>query len=131
MAKQQSQFKDASSEVIQENILKQNPDGLPDVSTGLVISNEIPDYRKGVFLNGRDPGISLEFHYHSKTHPLKHYTLHHGQEVDLPVEVIDHLENCAENVYAYKPGYSGHPEMYVKSKKYIFQVKASKKQYAA
>lgn len=113
---------DQKGEVIAEEILKENPTGLPD-KAGLVIAKEVPKYRKIQFMNGRDPGYPLEFHYHSKTHPLKHYTLYHGMEHELPEEVIDHIENCHENIYAYKTGVNGHPEMYVKSHKYIFQCK--------
>jgi len=47
------------------------------------------------FRNERDGNKTpLTFHYHSKTHPLKHYTLFHGYKYDLPVEVVEHLESC-------------------------------------
>ena len=129
MSKPQSKFKNASSEVIEQAILQESPEGLPPTHTvpaegQIVISKHMPEMRKVQFVNGRDPGQELMFHYHSKTHPLKHYTLFHGAEYDLPVEIIEHLENCAEKQYAYKPGPNGHPEMYVKSLKYIFQCKA-------
>jgi len=128
MAQKKSKLNQAKSEVIEENILLETPNfALPDEKSGIVFATHIPEMRRVVFLNGRDPGISLDFHYASKTHPLKQYTLHHGQEVDLPVEVIEYLENCAEKVYAYRQGYTGHPEMYVKSLKYIFQCKNAKK----
>ncbi len=125
MAKTQKRLSDASSEVIEENVLRENPENFPE-NDSIVIAKQVPPppiMRKVIFLNGRDPGIALEFHYHSATHPLKHYKLHHGKEVDLPEEIIDHLENCAECIYGYKPGPEGHPEMYVKSKKYIFSCK--------
>ncbi len=125
-----SKLNNASAEVIENNILKENPLGLPDDISGLVMSTTIPEMRKIQFLNGRDPGHELMFHYHSKTHPLKHYTLYHGAEYDLPVEVIEHLESCAEPVYAYRQGQSGHPEMYRKSSKYIFQCKTVKRMAA-
>jgi hypothetical protein len=82
---------------------------------------------KFTFLNGRDPGVALQFHYHSGTCPLKQYTLYHGHEHELPQEIIDHLENCAEPNYGYKPGLDGHPQVFVKGKKYIFQCKPVKK----
>ena len=122
MSKQKSILNDKPSEVIEENILKENPDGLPDAS-GVVLSTHIPKMRKIEFVNGRDPGYPLEFHYHSKTHPLKHYQLFHGFKHELPEEVIEHLENCSENQYAYRKNAQGHPEQYVKGKKYLYQCK--------
>jgi hypothetical protein len=126
MARPQKRLNDAKSEVIEDNFLKQDPEGLPD-SSGIVIAKHIPPMRRIIFLNGRDPGQELMFHYHSSTHPLKHYTLFHGKEYDLSEEVIQHLENCAERQYGYRQGQSGHPEMYTKSLKYIFQCKSVKK----
>lgn len=117
----------ASSEVIEQNHLLENPEGLPPNST-VVFAKHIPEMRRVIFLNGRDPGCALHFHYHSKTHPLHHYTLFHGFEHELPVEIIEHLENCCERIYAYKPGPEGHPEAYVKSLKYIFSFKSPQKQ---
>jgi hypothetical protein len=130
MVKAKSKLNEAKSELIQEEILKENPEGLPETSprdlgipdeNGIVISAHVPEMRRIVFLNGRDPGYPLEFHYHSKTHPLKQYKLLHGHEYDLPVEIIEHLEGCNEPQYAYRNGPDGHPEMYTKSKKFIFQ----------
>ncbi len=126
MARPKSKLNEQSSEVIEKNILQENPDGLPDES-GIVLTPYVPEMRKIVFINGRDPGQELMFHYHSKTHPLKHYTLFHGKEYDLPVEVIEHLENCCEKVYGYRQGASGHPEMYTKSLKYIFSCKSPRR----
>ena len=77
-------------EAYHENFLL---DDVPeDISKRIVVCKEIPKYEKIVFLNNRDPGETAFLHYHSKTHPLKHYELHHGQEYDLPVEFIKHLE---------------------------------------
>lgn len=122
---------DAKSEVIAENVLKENPEGFESTENinpdNIVIAKFVPAYRKIVFLNGRDPGIALMFHYSSKTHPLKNYTLYHGMEHSLPEEVIDHLEQCAEPVYAYKKGIDGHPQMYVESRKFIFQCRNVRK----
>lgn len=129
MATTRSKLNDKPQEYIEQNILMESPEGLPPCPTvplegEIVIARTIPVMKRIIFINGRDPGQELMFHYHSKTHPLKHYTLFHGAEYDLPVEIIEHLENCAEKQYAYKPGPNGHPEMYVKSLKYIFQCKA-------
>ncbi len=130
MARPRKNLNEVSSEIIEENFLQENPGILPDAS-GLVTAKAVPQMRRIVFLNGRDPGCALMFHYHSKHHPLKHYTLYHGKEVDLPVEVIDHLENCAEAQYGYKQGPDGHPMMYTKGHKYIFQCRAPGKQFVA
>lgn len=123
---QKSQLNDKASAVIEDNILLENPEGLPD-QAGLVKCTSIPEMRKVQFVNGRDPGYPLDFHYHSKTHPLKQYTLHHGFDYDLPEEIIDHLENCCERQYGYRKSREGHPEMYVKGLKYLFQCKSVRK----
>lgn len=126
MVRTKSKLNNKPPEYIEENILKVNPEGLPPCATvpedgGIVLSQHIPEMRKVQFINGRDPGYPLDFHYHSKSHPLKHYTLYHGKEHDLPVEIIEHLESCAERQYGYRQGVNGHPEMYVKGLKYNFR----------
>jgi hypothetical protein len=124
MAKTQKKLNSAPSKVIEESVLKENPDGFDNNS--IVIAKQVPPpikTRRVTFLNGRDPGVALEFHYHSATCPLKRYKLYHGKEEDLPEEVIEHLENCAETIYGYRPGPEGHPEMYNKSRKYLFSLK--------
>lgn len=120
---------DAKSEVIEKEFLQENPEGLPDAS-GIVITKYIPPMKRIVFLNGRDPGVPLEFHYASKFHPLKQYKLLHGHEYNLPEEVIEHLEQCSEPQYAYRKGADGHPEMYVVSRKYIFTCRNPQKKAA-
>jgi hypothetical protein len=126
MAKAKSKLAEKGEEYIKENLFKQDPEGLPvseDISEKIVIVKDLPKMKRIVFLNGRDPGQELMFSYHSKTCPMKRYTLFHGKEYELPEEVIDHLENCAENQYGYRAGPNGHPEMYVKGKKYVFSCK--------
>lgn len=130
MARPQTRLNDQKAEVIAENHLLQNPEGLDKIEpeSEVVIANHIPAYRKVVFLNGRDPGLPLDFHYRTKTHPLKLYTLFHGQEHDLPEEVIEHLENCAVPVYGYRVNpLSGHPESYIKSRNYLYTLKTVRK----
>jgi hypothetical protein len=132
MARPRKNLNEHPPEYIAENHLKEDPEGLPPCESmsnegKIVIAKYVPEMRKVQFVNGRDPGQELMFHYHSKTHPLKHYTLYHGKEYDLPVEIIEHLENCAERQYGYRQGPNGHPEMYVKGYKYIFQCKSVKK----
>lgn len=132
MARPQSKFKNAPKEVIEQNLLQENPEGLPSTANvpaegEIVIAKYVPEMRRVIFVNGRDPGQELMFHVHSKTHPLKHYTLFHGKEYDLPVEIIEHLESCAERQYGYRQGPNGHPEMYVKSFKYLYRCQPVKK----
>jgi len=122
----------AKSEVIEEAWLQQDPVGFQPAKSAvaedeIVIARYVPEMRRIVFQNGRDPGQELMFHYHSKTHPLKHYTLFHGKEYDLPVEVIEHLENCAEHQYGYRQGPNGHPEMYTKGLRYLYSCKTPRK----
>lgn len=122
---------EAKAKVIADNVLKQNPEGYEEaVAPQVVVMNHIPEYRKIIFLNGRDPGVALHFHYASATHPLKNYTLYHGFEHELPVEVIEHLESCAENQYAYRKTPQGDIEQFVNSKKYIFQFRNAPKKAA-
>jgi len=61
------------------------------------VAKEIPKMREIIFINNKDPKEMLEFHYHSKTHPLKHYKLLPGQRYTLSEEVINHLEGQSAN----------------------------------
>lgn len=80
----------------------------------VVIAVEKPDYETITFRNQRDPGYPLEFHYSSKTHRFKQYTLIDGQTYALPREVIRNLESCRENIEKYrKSSHSGLPEIYI------------------
>ncbi len=117
-----NKLNDQKAAVIKEQFLAPNPDGHPvQLDEPLVVTATIPEMNKVVFVNGRDPGCPLEFHYHSKTHYLKQYKLLHGQEYQLPVEVIDHLEGRSVPNYAYRKGLDGNPEMYVSSYSYLYQ----------
>jgi hypothetical protein len=80
----------------------------------VVVTHEVPKLEKIIFRNQRDPGHALEFHYASKTHPFKNYTLIDGQEYQLPREVIKNLEGCRENIEKYrKNSQTGLPEIYI------------------
>ncbi len=132
MPRTKSKLNDKGAEYIENNILSESPEGLPPCPTvpkekEVVISHYVPKMETIQFINGRDPGYPLEFHYHSKTHPLKHYTLYHGKEYTLTEEIIDHLESCAERQYGYRQGPNGHPEMYVKGLKYNFRCQKVKR----
>lgn len=132
MAKQKNNLNSKPSEYIEQNILSMNPEGLPSIpetpmAEKVVVAEHVPVMKRVVFINGRDPGYPLDFHYHSKTHHLKHYTLYHGKEHELPEEIIEHLESCAERQYGYRQGINGHPEMYVKGLKYNFRCQPVKK----
>lgn len=125
MARPKSKLNKANSAVIEEKILQENPEGLPSTEDKppITIAKYIPKMEKIVFRNDRDPGYPLEFHYHSKTHPLHQYKLLHGKEYTLPVEIIEHLENRAVPIYAYRRGQEGHPEMFISSYKHQFSCK--------
>jgi hypothetical protein len=117
-------------EVIEKNFLAEAPDVLPTEQT-VIVAKEVPRYERIVFQNNRDPGCTLYFHYCSATHPLKHYTLAHGLEYDLPVEVIKHLEGenkndpytCHSRMYGQRKNYEGLPENYVAGYKAHFSCK--------
>lgn len=80
----------------------------------VVVATAKPDYETITFRNQRDPGYPLEFHYSSKTHRFKQYTLIDGQTYSLPREVIRNLESCRENIEKYrKSSHSGLPEIYI------------------
>lgn len=127
MARPKSKLNNAKSKVIEDNILKENPDGMSGVIPKVVPVKVMPEMETVVFRNDRDPGVMHEFHYHSATHPLKHYKLYHGKEVTLPVEIIEHLENRKIPLYAYRPGPDGHPEMYINGYRYYFTCKRVRK----
>ena len=122
---------DQSAEVIQKNFLEEQPDCIP-TEQKVVVANEVPRYERIVFVNNRDPGCALYFHYRTATHPLKHYTLMHGLEYNLPVEVIKHLEgqnsydpySCHSRIYSERKNYEGMPETFVSGYKPYFQCRA-------
>lgn len=121
---------EASGKEITEAFLKQDPENLPSTEEAvekIVVAKKIPEMRKVVFLNNRDPGVALHFHYASATHPLKIYTLYHDREHTLPVEVIENLESRAEAQYSYRKNVAGLPESYICGYKYIFQFKSPRR----
>ena len=85
---------DERPEVIEDNWLDENCQalGVPTAKEPVIVANEIPKMETFTFINNRDPGCTLYFHYHSKTSPLKHYTLVHGHQHTLPSEVVRWLE---------------------------------------
>lgn len=97
---------DMDKETIERNFLQEEPDCIP-TETKVVVAQDVPQYEDVIFINNRDPGCALYFHYASKYHPLKHYTLAHGKEYKLPVEIIKHLEGQLD----YDP-YSCHSRLY-------------------
>jgi hypothetical protein len=124
-----SPLNESKSEVIERNFLEENPD-IP-LEQKVVVAKEVPKMETVVFLNNRDPGITLNFHYASKTHPLKHYDLIHGQTYTLPVEVINHLEGqnkhdpyaCHSRIYGRRMRQDGKSETFVNSYVPYFQCK--------
>lgn len=133
MAKAKSKLNNKSAEFIEDQILKENPDTLPEEHP-VQVFKEIPRTDSIVFRNDRDPGVPLEFHYASATHPLKKYTLIHGETYNLPIEIIEHLEECKIPNYSYRRDKEGKPEMYIQSYKHQFtckQVRDGAQRYAA
>lgn len=118
------QLGEAKQEVLNEQLFKENPEGFEDSicpDEPIVIAQEIPEMRKIVFINGRDPGCPLEFHYHSDTHFRKRYILYHGYEHELPLEVIAHLESRCLPIYGTRKNPEGHNENYISSYHYLYQ----------
>ena len=123
-------LKDYSKEVQHENFLEETPN-IP-LEQKVVVSAEVPKYEKIIFQNNRDPGVAVEFHYSSKTHPTKQYTLLHGHEYTLPVEIINHLEGrnpwdnyaCHERIYGRRMNAeTGRPDVVVNSYRPCFYCK--------
>jgi hypothetical protein len=132
MAKTKSKLNDQKEAVIEEQILKENPDGFADeLQPQVQIVATMPKMERILFRNDRDPGHALEFHFRSKTHPMHHYKLCHGKEYTLPVEIIEHLENRKIPLYAYRKGDDGHPQMYVSGYKHQFTCKTVRDPFLA
>jgi hypothetical protein len=125
MARPKSKINEAKSEVIESEILKENPDGLPETVElpKVDIVKVLPKMETVIFRNDRDPGQVLEFHYHTKTHRLHHYKLYHGKQYTLPTEVVEHLEERCVPMYGYRRGPEGSPEMYITGYKHQFSCK--------
>lgn len=131
MARKKRTLNDESSEVIEKNFLEEVPVGVPTEDAPVVVAQEIPQTSEIVFLNNRDPGCPVYFHYHSKTHPLHHYTLMHGCRYTLPNEVINHLEgvnnfdpwSCHTRKYARRMREDGVSETYANAYVPNFQCK--------
>lgn len=79
----------------------------------VIVATDIPRTETVIFRNQRDPGHVLQFHYSSKTHPFKQYTLVDGKKYPLPIEVIKNLEGCRENIEKYRKNSEGNPEIYI------------------
>jgi hypothetical protein len=111
--------KKIDTSVLQEEHLKGPADEpLEDVEKELkqgivVAASSVPKFESITFRNQRDPGHVLEFHYHSKAVPFKHYKLIDGEKYDLPLEVIKNLESCRENIEKYRRNSQGLPEIYI------------------
>jgi hypothetical protein len=67
------------------------------------VVKKMPEMVMFEFRNERDgPQVPLTFHFHSANCPLKHYTLWHGKQYTLPVEIVEHIENCKIAQYEHK-----------------------------
>lgn len=113
---------DQPEKKITEEFLKENPVGVPDElpKEELVVTAYIPKYEDVVFVNQRDAGVPLEFHYKTKTHPMKHYKLVDGETYTLPQEVIDHLQSCSIPMYGKEEMKNGVMFRPVIAHKYMF-----------
>lgn len=117
-----SKLNNQKSEKIDKNFLEESPEGLPDASTVVVPKTPVmPQLMRFTFINGKDPGNALQFHYGSGTLPLKHYTLFHDKEHVLPLEVVKDLEARCYLNYAHRMNDDKKPEIYVKSQTYLYQ----------
>jgi hypothetical protein len=123
---------ECSQDVINENFLEENP-SIP-LEQVVITATEVPPMDTIIFFNNRDPGMPLEFHYHSKTHRLKQYVLIHGQKYSLPVEIIKHLEgmneadpySCHSKIYSKRVKSDGMTENYVSGHVGYFQCKPTR-----
>lgn len=119
-------------ETVDRNFLSEQP----DIDVNKVVhphsaSMPVPTFSEIVFMNNRDPGITLHFHYASKTHPLRHYDLVHGQTYRLQDEVIRHLEgtneqdmwSCHKRLYGRRMKSDGVTETFVNGYTPYFQCK--------
>lgn len=119
----------SSKEVVEKNFLEENPD-IP-LEEKVVIAKEVPKMMDIIFVNYKDPGVALEFPYQSKTHPLKRYTLFHGQKYTLPEEIVNHLHgdieydlhSCHEPIHGIKKNLEGRNQSYIQDWKQLYQCK--------
>ena len=119
----------ASTEVIEKEFLNESPEGFPPIKLDepVKVVTKMPEMETIIFRNDRDPGIPLEFHYATATHPLHSYKLFHDKEYTLAREVVEHLEQCSIPIYGYRKGYDGHPEMYMVGRRHQFSCKHVRK----
>lgn len=127
-----SKLNNAPKEVIDKQFLEESPEGFDPVEqSSIVIAKDVPRMETIQFRNDRDPGVELEFHYATKTHPLHIYKLQHGGIYTLPVEVIEHLESRIIPNYIYKKDENGIPQLVVSSNKHMFTCKTIRSGRAA
>lgn len=122
---------DEAPEKVHAAFLQEEVEDLP-INQTITRNRHKPNMRRVVFSNMRDPGQPLDFHYSSGTHPLKMYTLYHDKPVELPEEVIEHLENCGQLLYkwGFDPSKERHDSC-VSGKIPYFHFKTAPKKVAA
>jgi hypothetical protein len=122
-------------ETVDRNFLTEEPDvDLNKIVHPYSASMPIPQFRWITFMNNRDPGTTLHFHYASQNHPLRHYDLVHGQNYNLPEEVIRHLEgnndidqwSCHKRLYGRRMKSDGVTEVFVNGYTPYFQCKQAR-----
>lgn len=68
-----------------------------------VLPPENRRFIKGIFKNIECPGTMLSFPFRMYKEPVKNYYLMDGGEYELPIEVVEHLNNnCAYKEHAWK-----------------------------
>lgn len=124
MARPKKRLNDQKAEVIEKNHLVDDTIGHEEeILSPVKVFKDIPEMTTIIFRNDRDPGVPLEFHYASKTHPLNHYTLEHGKQYTLPVEVVEEIESKRIPIYVYKKGPDDLPVKVINGYKYMFTCK--------
>lgn len=127
MAKKKLTLGDQPEKKVTQEFLNDSPEGFPDAAqVNVVVAEHVPEYEDVVFVNQRDPGVMLEFHYKSKTHPMHHYKLMDGETYKLTKEVIDHLQSCSIPIYGKEIMERGVFSRPVISRKYFYSFRNPK-----
>lgn len=127
MARKKQTLGDESAKKVTEEFLKETPEGFPDETLEkVVVTAHVPEYQEVVFVNQRDPGVMLEFHYKTKTYPLQHFKLMDGECYKLAKEIIDHLQSCSIPIYGKETMDKGVCERPVIGHKYMYSFRNPK-----
>lgn len=88
-----------------------------------------PPMERIEFRNEQDPGSPKEFHFCHRKHniPPTHYVLYHGEEYDLPVEVIENLESRSLPMYEEVKDKHGNVTHIPKGSRFLYSCKPIRK----